>query len=228
MNNNAHISLCFLNSFQYYWGILPRYRLSCYQIAPPFTCVTNVLSNTESSYCHSVQGCSCTVPFISTGHSQGPWSVTSISWDTFVPACSKTKNSGYDTTLWYSILLIFIFIERVHTDNLLKSSVLIKLSILKCISRFGQMLYSCNLWPLFNLWWFYYSVITFSYTKCFVHSYTVYVIFTLSYLNNHYDEQDPVLHGNEIFPQLVTDIAYIKEMKLLRPTMMTTPLSLKV
>ena len=29
--------------------------------------------------------------------------------------------------------------------------------------------------------WFFYSVITFSYTKCFVHSYTVDVVFTLSY-----------------------------------------------
>ena len=28
---------------------------------------------------------------------------------------------------------------------------------------------------------FFYSVITFSYTKCFVHSYTVDVVFTLSY-----------------------------------------------
>ena len=30
--------------------------------------------------------------------------------------------------------------------------------------------------------WFFYSVITFSYIKCFVHSYTVDVVFTLSYL----------------------------------------------
>ena len=30
--------------------------------------------------------------------------------------------------------------------------------------------------------WFFYSVITFSYTKCFVHTYTVDVVFTLSYL----------------------------------------------
>ena len=29
--------------------------------------------------------------------------------------------------------------------------------------------------------WFFYSVITFSYIKCFVHSYTVDVVFTLSY-----------------------------------------------
>ena len=29
--------------------------------------------------------------------------------------------------------------------------------------------------------WFFYSVIIFSYTKCFVHSYTVDVVFTLSY-----------------------------------------------
>ena len=29
--------------------------------------------------------------------------------------------------------------------------------------------------------WFFYSVITFSYTKCFVHSYTIDVVFTLSY-----------------------------------------------
>ena len=39
--------------------------------------------------------------------------------------------------------------------------------------------------------WFFYSVITFSYTKCFVHSYTVDVVFTLSYavvyaMNNTY------------------------------------------
>ena len=35
----------------------------------------------------------------------------------------------------------------------------------------------------FHVWdqWFFYSVITFSYTKCFVHSYTVDVVFTLSY-----------------------------------------------
>ena len=31
--------------------------------------------------------------------------------------------------------------------------------------------------------WFFYSVIAFSYTKCFVHSYTVDVVFTLSYSN---------------------------------------------
>ena len=31
--------------------------------------------------------------------------------------------------------------------------------------------------------WFFYSVITFSYIKCFVHSYTVDVVFTLSYGN---------------------------------------------
>ena len=31
--------------------------------------------------------------------------------------------------------------------------------------------------------WFFYSVITFSYIKCFVHSYTVDVVFTLSYLS---------------------------------------------
>ena len=31
--------------------------------------------------------------------------------------------------------------------------------------------------------WFFYSVITFSYIKCFVHSYTVDVVFTLSYMN---------------------------------------------
>ena len=30
--------------------------------------------------------------------------------------------------------------------------------------------------------WFFYSVITFSYIKCFVHSYTVDVVFTLSYM----------------------------------------------
>ena len=30
---------------------------------------------------------------------------------------------------------------------------------------------------------FFYSVITFSYIKCFVHSYTVDVVFTLSYAN---------------------------------------------
>ena len=30
--------------------------------------------------------------------------------------------------------------------------------------------------------WFFYSVITFSYIKCFVHSYTVDVVFTLSYV----------------------------------------------
>ena len=32
-----------------------------------------------------------------------------------------------------------------------------------------------------NFQWFFYSVITFSFTKCFVHSYTVDVVFTLSY-----------------------------------------------
>ena len=34
--------------------------------------------------------------------------------------------------------------------------------------------------------WFFYSVITFSYIKCFVHSYTVDVVFTLSYLATKY------------------------------------------
>ena len=34
--------------------------------------------------------------------------------------------------------------------------------------------------------WFFYSVITFSYTKCFVHTYTVDVVFTLSYWNEKY------------------------------------------
>ena len=41
----------------------------------------------------------------------------------------------------------------------------------------------CNICSRFHVWnqWFFYSVITFSYTKCFVHSYTVDVVFTLSY-----------------------------------------------
>ena len=38
----------------------------------------------------------------------------------------------------------------------------------------------CSRFHVWNLW-FFYSVITFSYTKCFVHSYTVDVVFTLSY-----------------------------------------------
>ena len=39
----------------------------------------------------------------------------------------------------------------------------------------------CSRFHVWNQGFFFYSVITFSYTKCFVHSYTVDVIFTLSY-----------------------------------------------
>ena len=44
---------------------------------------------------------------------------------------------------------------------------------------------------------FFYSVITFSYIKCFVHSYTVDVVFTLSYSNN-----------NHAFLKTLTHLAY--------------------
>ena len=54
------------------------------------------------------------------------------------------------------------------------------------VCKFGVIFHifiiSC-LCSRFHVWnqWFFYSVITFSYTKCFVHSYTVDVVFTLSY-----------------------------------------------
>ena len=44
--------------------------------------------------------------------------------------------------------------------------------------------------------WFFYSVITFSYIKCFVHSYTVDVVFTLSY---YMKLQTHLLHRYSIF-----------------------------
>ena len=55
------------------------------------------------------------------------------------------------------------------------------------VCKFGVIFHifiiSC-LCSRFNAWnqWFFYSIITFSYTKYFVHSYTVDVVFTLSYL----------------------------------------------
>ena len=54
------------------------------------------------------------------------------------------------------------------------------------VCKFGVIFHifiiSC-LCSRFHVWnqWFFYFVITFSYTKCFVHSYTVDVVFTLSY-----------------------------------------------
>ena len=54
------------------------------------------------------------------------------------------------------------------------------------VCKFGVIFHifiiSC-LCSRFHVWnqWFFNSVITFSYTKCFVHSYTVDVVFTLSY-----------------------------------------------
>ena len=53
------------------------------------TCVTSVLSNTESSYCHSVHGCWRTVPLISTEHLQGSLLVTLLLPDAFVPVGRK-------------------------------------------------------------------------------------------------------------------------------------------
>ena len=63
------------------------------------------------------------------------------------------------------------------------------------VCKFGVIFHifiiSC-LCSRFHVWnqWFFYSVITFSYTKCFVHSYTVDVIFTLSYWkeNRHHED----------------------------------------
>ena len=55
------------------------------------------------------------------------------------------------------------------------------------VCKFGVIFHifiiSC-LCSRFHVWnqWFLCSVITFSYTKCFVHSYTVDVVFTLSYI----------------------------------------------
>ena len=57
------------------------------------------------------------------------------------------------------------------------------------VCKFGMIFHisiiSC-LCSRFHVWnqWFFYSVITFSYTKCFVHSYTVDVVFTLSYYSD--------------------------------------------
>ena len=57
------------------------------------------------------------------------------------------------------------------------------------VSKFGVIFHIfiisclCSRFHVRNQW-FFYSVITFSYTKCFVHSYTVDVVFTLSYLIN--------------------------------------------
>ena len=50
--------------------------------------------------------------------------------------------------------------------------------------------------------WFFYAVITFSYTKCFVHSYTVDVVFTLSYkwptiLSSHASAPRLALRGDK-------------------------------
>ena len=54
------------------------------------------------------------------------------------------------------------------------------------VCKFGVIFHifiSSCLCSRFHVWnqWFLYSVITFIYTKCFVHSYTVDVVFTLSY-----------------------------------------------
>ena len=54
-----------------------------------------------------------------------------------------------------------------------KFGVIFHISIISCL---------CSRFHVRNQW-FFYSVITFSYIKCFVHSYTVDVVFTLSYLN---------------------------------------------
>ena len=59
------------------------------------------------------------------------------------------------------------------------------------VCKFGVIFHifiiSC-LCSRFHVWnqWFFYSVITFSYTKYFVHSYTVDVVFTLSYSMRKY------------------------------------------
>ena len=53
-----------------------------------------------------------------------------------------------------------------------KFGVIFHISIISCL---------CSRFHVRNQW-FFYSVITFSYTKCFVHSYTVDVVFTLFYV----------------------------------------------
>ena len=61
-------------------------------------------------------------------------------------------------------------------DLVCKFGVIFHISIISCL---------CSRFHVRNQW-FFYSVITFSYTKCFVHSYTVDVVFTLSYQRTNF------------------------------------------
>ena len=60
-----------------------------------------------------------------------------------------------------------------------KFGVIIHIFIISCL---------CSRFHVRNQW-FFYSVITFSYIKCFVHSYTVDVVFTVSYVNALYQQR---------------------------------------
>ena len=81
------------------------------------------------------------------------------------------------------------------------------------VGKFGVIFHifiiSC-LCSRFHAWnqWFFYSIITFSYTKYFVHSYNVNVVFTLSYKNfsSKYDEiiYTPVLMSVYYTSTLIT------------------------
>ena len=80
----------------------------------------------------------------------------------------------------------FIF-NRIWSleTHLNKTAALVTFVISKwgLVCKFGVIFIISCLCSRFHVWnqWFFYSVITFSYNKCFVHSYTIDVVFTLSY-----------------------------------------------
>ena len=82
------------------------------------------------------------------------------------------NNQFYSSNAWFASCMIVHFSAHISKWELVcKFGVIFHTSIISCL---------CSRFHVWNKW-FFYSLITFSYTKCFVHSYTVDVVFTLSY-----------------------------------------------
>ena len=105
----------------------------------------------------------------------------------------------------------------IHVDEPLASCMIVHFSAhiskWELVCKFGVIFHIfiisclCSRFQVRNQW-FFYSVITFSYTKCFVHSYIVDVVFTLSYLINYSDVITGAMASQITSPTIVYSIVY--------------------
>ena len=103
--------------------------------------------------------------------------------------CDWKKSTRYQNIISnMATCVTHLFIQ--HVDEPLASCMIVHFSVhiskWELVCKFGVIFHIfiisclCSRFHVRNQW-FFYSVITFSYIKCFVHSYTVDVVFTLSY-----------------------------------------------